>query len=63
MVFLWFHHENRLAAHFHYHIRNQRVEIHKYTKFEENRRIQLFGTAPLQPSIDINVISFEFYPI
>ena len=46
MVFLWFHHENRLVAHFCYHIRNQRVEIHKYTKFEENRRIQLFGTTP-----------------
>ena len=46
MVFSWFHHENRLVAHFRYHIRNQRVEIHKYTKFEENRRIQLFGTTP-----------------
>ena len=44
MGFQWFHHENRLVAHFNYHIRNQRVKIHKYTKFEENRRIQLFGT-------------------
>ena len=44
MVFSWFHHENRFVAHFDYHIRNQRVKIHKYTKFEENQRIQLFGT-------------------
>ena len=49
MVFSWFHHENRLVAHFCYHIRNQRVKIHKYTKFEENRKIQLFGT--LSPNL------------
>ena len=55
MVFSWFHHENRLVAHFLYHIRNQRVEIHKYTKFEENRKIQLFGTAP---KFGIKICSF-----
>ena len=44
MFFSWFYHENRLVADFDYHIRNQRVKIHKYTKFEENRKIQLFGT-------------------
>ena len=47
MVFSWFHHENRLVAHFRYHIRNQRFKIHKYTKFDENRKIQLFGTLSL----------------
>ena len=30
MVFLWFHRESRLIDNFHYHIRNQRVKIHKY---------------------------------
>ena len=44
MVFSWFYDENRLVADFDYHIRNQRVKIHKYTKFGENRKIQLFGT-------------------
>ena len=57
MVFSWFHHENRVVAHFRYHIRNQRVKIHKYTKFEENRRIQLFGTAPL-----ISIFTIYFLP-
>ena len=33
MVFLWFHHENRLVANFHYHIRIHRVKIHKYSEF------------------------------
>ena len=41
MVFSWFYHENRLVTDFDYHIRNQRVKIHKYTKFEENRKIIL----------------------
>ena len=31
--FLWFSPENRLVGNFHYHIRNQRVEIRKYLKF------------------------------
>ena len=44
MVFSRFYHENRLVADFDYQIRNQRVKIHKYKKFEENRKIQLFGT-------------------
>ena len=49
MVFSWFYHENRLVDDFDYHIRNQRVKIHKYTKFEENRKIQLFGTLSKTP--------------
>ena len=34
--FLWFHHESHLVANFHYHIRNQRVKIHKYSEFQIN---------------------------
>ena len=34
-----FHNENRLVGNFHYYIRNQRIEIHKYGEFKENWRI------------------------
>ena len=44
---LWFHHENRLVANFHYHIRNQRVKIHKHSDFQINRRYYLCGTSPV----------------
>ena len=36
--FLWCQHENRLVENFRYHIRNQRVKIHKYSEFQINRR-------------------------
>ena len=38
MVFLSFHHENRLVTNFHYHIRNQRFKIQKYSEFQINRK-------------------------
>ena len=31
MVFSQFNHENRRVDNFHYHFRNQRIKIHKYT--------------------------------
>ena len=46
-VFLWFYHENRPVRNFHYYIRNQRVKIRKYGEFHGNRKVQLFGTAPI----------------
>ena len=36
----------------HYYIRNQRVEIRKYGDFKGNRRIHLFGTAPVSTLLD-----------
>ena len=45
--FLWFHHENRLVGNFQYYIRNKRGKIRKYRKFDRNRKVHLFGTAPL----------------
>ena len=59
MVFSWFHHENHLVTHFDYHIGNQRVKIHKYTKFEENRRIQLFGTLSTRQFISWQYTYFQ----
>ena len=47
MVFLCFHHENRLVSNFHYYIRNQRVKIRKYREFDGNRKVHLFRTTPL----------------
>ena len=38
MVFLWFHHENRLVGNF---------QIRKYGEFHRNRKVCLFGTALL----------------
>ena len=46
MVFLWFHHENRLVSNFYYYIRTQHVNIRRYGKFHGKRKIYLFGTAP-----------------
>ena len=46
-AFHGFYHESELIVNFHYYIRNQRIEIRKYGELEENRRIHLFGTAPL----------------
>ena len=45
--FLWFHHENRLVSNFHYYVCNQYVKIRKYGKFDGNRKVHLFRTAPL----------------
>ena len=45
MVFLWFHHDNRLVGNFHYYIRNERIKIRKYAELNGNRKVQLFGTA------------------
>ena len=42
-----YHHENRLVGNFHYYIRNQGVKIRKYGEFYGNRKVYLFGTAPL----------------
>ena len=47
MVFLWFHHENRLVGNFHYYIRNQRINIRKYGEFDENQKVHLFKTTIL----------------
>ena len=60
-LFLWFHHENRLVGNFHYYIRNQRVKIRKYGEFDGNRKVHLFGTAPLMGfgSFFYNFISLE----
>ena len=49
MFFLWFHHESQLIDNFHYHIRNQRVKIHKCGDFEGNRWVQLFETLSKSP--------------
>ena len=46
MVFSRFNHENRRVANFHYHFRNQRIKIHKYTYSEGNRRFMAFGSPP-----------------
>ena len=48
IVFLWFYHENRLVGNFHYYIFNQRLKIRKSGKFVGNRKVNLFGTAPLR---------------
>ena len=38
MVFLWFHHENRLIGNFNYYIRNQHVKIDKYGVFDGKKK-------------------------
>ena len=45
MVFLWFHHENRLVGNFHYYIRNQRIKIRKYREFYGIQKVHLFRTV------------------
>ena len=64
MIFMGFHgfyHENRLVGNFHHYIYNQRVEIRKYGEFEGNRRIHLFGTAPVYSKHDATLIKILFF--
>ena len=42
MVFLWFHHKNRIIGNFDYYIRNRHVKIRKYGEFDGNRKVHLF---------------------
>ena len=60
MVFSSFHHENRLVGSLHYHIRNQRVKIRKYGEFNGNRKVHLFGTAPLMGFGSLFFLTFIF---
>ena len=45
----------------HYYIRNQRLKIRNYGKFDRNRKVRLFGTAPLMgfSSFFLNLIFHE----
>ena len=56
MAFSWFQHKNRLVGNFHYYIRNRRLKIRIYGELDKNRRVHLFGTAPL-----IGFSSFVFW--
>ena len=49
-IFFLFDLESKICGYFHHHIRNQRLKIRRYSKFQINWRYVLFGSLSVRQS-------------